>query len=101
MRGEAVLRVDLGAYVARKGTLRAPAGNDEPTDDVEEVSNYLTALAYARQQFRSEKGLPLSTRHLNEAHRRLMKGVRGSTKQPANCAAAIARSAMLGISTAY
>jgi Fic family protein len=69
--------IDLLAYEAG-----APADNDEPTDDVEEVSNYLAALAYARQQLRSEKGLPLSTRLLNEAHRRLMKGVRGSTKQP-------------------
>src|SRR4051812_10767469 len=69
--------IELLAYEAG-----APAGNDEPTDDVEEVSNYLAALAYARQQLRSEKGLPLSTRLLNEAHRRLMKGVRGSTKQP-------------------
>jgi Fic family protein len=69
--------VDLLAYEAG-----APAGKEESTDDVEEVSNYLAALAYARQQLRSEKGLPLSTRLLNEAHRRLMKGVRGSTKQP-------------------
>src|SRR5256714_1348932 len=69
--------IDLFAYEAG-----APADNDEPTDDVEEVSNYLAALAYSRQQLRSEKGLPLCTRLLNEAHRRLMKGVRGSTKQP-------------------
>ncbi len=69
--------VDLLAYEAG-----APAGKDVSTDEVEEVSNYLAALAYARQQLRSEKGLPLSTRLLNEAHRRLMKGVRGSTKQP-------------------
>src|SRR6202171_2327090 len=69
--------VDLLAYEAG-----APAGKEESTDDVEEVSNYLAALAYARQQLRSEKGLPLSTRLLNEAHQRLMKGVRGSTKQP-------------------
>ena len=69
--------VDFLAYEAG-----VPVGKDESTDDVEEVSNYLAALAYARQQLRSEKGLPLSTRLLNEAHRRLMKGVRGSTKQP-------------------
>jgi Fic family protein len=68
---------DLLVYEAN-----APAGKDESTNDVEEVSNYLAALAYARQQLRSEKGLPLSTRLLNEAHSRLMKGVRGSTKQP-------------------
>src|SRR5207253_3042016 len=69
--------VDLLAYEAG-----APAGKDESTDDVEEVSNYLAALEYARQQLRGDKGLPLSTRLLNEAHHRLMKGVRGSTKQP-------------------
>ncbi len=67
--------VDLLAYEAG-----APVG--EEASDVEEVSNYLAALAYARQQLRSEKGLPLSTRLLNEAHRRLMKGVRGASKQP-------------------
>ena len=67
--------VDLLAYEAG-----APVA--EEASDVEEVSNYLVALAYARQQMRSEKGLPLSTRLLNEAHRRLMKGVRGASKQP-------------------
>jgi len=69
--------VDLLAYEAG-----APADKGEAADDVEEVSNYLTAVTYARQQLRSEKGLPLSTRLLNETHKRLMKGVRGSTKQP-------------------
>ena len=69
--------VDLLAHEAG-----APAGKEELTGDVEEVSNYLTALTYARQQLRSAKDLPLSTRLLNEAHHRLMKGVRGSTKQP-------------------
>src|SRR2546423_12419165 len=69
--------IDLFAYEAG-----APADNDEPTDDGAEVANYLAALASARQQLRSEKGLPLSTRLLNEAHRRLMKGVRGASKQP-------------------
>ena len=68
--------VDLLAYEAG-----APGG-EESTDDVQEVSNYLAALAYARQQLRNEKGLPLSTRLLNEAHRRLMKGARGASKQP-------------------
>jgi len=69
--------VDLLAYEAG-----APADKGESTDDVEEVSNYLAAVTYSRQQLRSEKGLPLSTRLLNETHKRLMKGVRGSTKQP-------------------
>lgn len=68
--------VDLLAYEAG-----AP-GTGEASGDVEEVSNYLAALAYARKQLRSAKGPPLSMRLLNEAHRRLMKGVRGATKQP-------------------
>jgi Fic family protein len=53
----------------------------EPNADVEEVSNYLNALAYARGQFASKRGLPLSLRLLNEAHKRLMRGVRGGSKQ--------------------
>jgi Fic family protein len=51
-------------------------------DDVREVCNYLDALRYARDQLRSAKGIPLSIRLLNEAHRRLMRGVRGQNKQP-------------------
>jgi Fic family protein len=52
------------------------------TDDVEEVSNYLQAFEWVQAQLRSPQGLPLSVRLLNEAHRRLMDGVRGSGKQP-------------------
>jgi Fic family protein len=59
----------------------------EPTprvvgDDVHEVCNYLDAIKYARVQIKSARGLPLSIRLLNEAHRRLMRGVRGANKQP-------------------
>jgi Fic family protein len=48
----------------------------EPTarvagDDVHEVCNYLDAIKYARVQIKSARGLPLSIRLLNEAHRRL------------------------------
>ncbi len=53
-----------------------------PNADVEEVTNYLDALAYARGQLASKRGLPLSLRLLNEAHKRLMRGVRGGSKQP-------------------
>ena len=53
-----------------------------PTPDVEEVCNYLEALSYARAELARTDGLPLSMRLLNEAHRRLMHGVRGVTKQP-------------------
>ncbi len=50
--------------------------------DVEEVCNYLEALSFARAQLADASGLPLSMRLLNEAHARLMQGVRGSDKQP-------------------
>jgi Fic family protein len=62
-------------------TFEAEAGR-KPNADIEEVTNYLDALAYARGQLASARGLPLSMRLLNGAHKRLMRGVRGSNKQP-------------------
>jgi Fic family protein len=53
-----------------------------PVEDVREVCNYLAAIKYARTQLKGERGLPLSMRLLNEAHRRLMRGARGAHKQP-------------------
>jgi Fic family protein len=50
--------------------------------DVQQVYSYLDALAYARAQLADDSGLPLSLRLLNETHARLMKGVRGTDKQP-------------------
>ena len=52
------------------------------TDDVEEVTNYLKAFQWAQGEIRNETGLPISVRLLNEAHRLLLHGVRGSGKQP-------------------
>lgn len=52
------------------------------TDDVEEVTNYLAAFRHVRQQLRDPSGLPLSTRLLCEAHRHLLDGARGVSKQP-------------------
>lgn len=66
--------VDLLAFEAEE--------HPQPSADVEEVTNYLDALAYARGQLASKRGLPLSLRLLNEAHKRLMHGVRGSGKRP-------------------
>lgn len=54
---------------------------DHPAD-VEEVCNYVEALAYARSELAKPDGLPLSTRLLCEIHNRLMTGARGSDKQP-------------------
>jgi len=53
-----------------------------PNADVEEVCNYLEALNFARAQIANARGLPISIRLLNEIHQRLMRGVRGSNKQP-------------------
>jgi Fic family protein len=54
---------------------------DRP-DDVREVCNYVDALTFARAEIARPDGLPLSSRLLCEAHRRLMRGVRGANKQP-------------------
>jgi Fic family protein len=63
-------------------TFEAEEDATPPGADVEEICNYLDALAYARGELADHTGLPLSMRLLNEAHRRLMRGVRGSDKQP-------------------
>ncbi|GEM_PF-43995 len=64
-------------------TFEAEEHSDKKDDaDVEEICNYLEALKYARKEISRKNGLPLSMRLINEVHRRLMKGVRGSTKQP-------------------
>jgi Fic family protein len=75
IEGTQATLVDLLEYEAEKGEGRPP-------DDVREICNYLDALKYARGQLASPRGLPLSMRLLHEAHRRLMRGVRGATKQP-------------------
>lgn len=54
----------------------------ERPEDVEEVCNYVAALTWARAELSKPKGLPLSTRLLCMAHQRLMRGVRGTNRQP-------------------
>jgi hypothetical protein len=49
----------------------------ERPDDVRDVCNYVAALTYARAELAKPSGLPLSSRLLCEAHKRLMRGVRG------------------------
>lgn len=51
-------------------------------DDVAEVCNYVEALEYARREIAKPTGLPLSSRLLCEAHRRLMKGAAGRNTRP-------------------
>ncbi len=50
--------------------------------EVEEVCNYVDALNFARGEIAKPKGLPLCTRLLCGAHKRLMRGTRGGGKQP-------------------
>jgi len=52
------------------------------TDDVEEVTNYLRAFRWVRDNLHALNGLPISVRLLCGAHRLLLDGARGSSKQP-------------------
>jgi Fic family protein len=51
-------------------------------DDVEEVTNYLRAFRFVRENLQAESGLPISVRLICDAHRLLIDGVRGAGKQP-------------------
>ena len=50
--------------------------------DIEEICNYLQAIEFCLTEMQKDGGLPLSTRLLCEAHRCLMRGVRGHNKTP-------------------
>jgi len=78
IEGTQATLVDLLTFEAQQGAEQSAA----PNDDVEEVCNYLDALAYARAEVIDPSGLPLSMRLLNETHRRLMRGARGAEKLP-------------------
>ena len=84
VRKEAVISSQIEGTQATLRDVLAFEATDEALnpDDVQEVCNYVAALTYVRKQLRSKSGLPLSTRLLCEAHKRLMKGARGANKQP-------------------
>ena len=84
VRKEAVISSQIeGTQTTLLDLLVFEAGEQaRPNADIEEVTNYLAALVYARGQLSSKRGLPLSMRVLNEAHKRLMRGVRGGNRQP-------------------
>jgi Fic family protein len=84
VRKEALLTSQIeGTQASLADVLDQEAGLEVVNpDDVQEVTNYVRAFRHVQQQLRSPKGLPLSTRLLCEAHRLLMKGVRGAGKQP-------------------
>jgi len=76
IEGTQATLVDLLTFEAEE------ASSALPNADVEEVCNYLDALAFAREQLADPNGLPLSMRLLNGTHERLMRGVRGAEKHP-------------------
>lgn len=85
VRKEAVLSSQIeGTQATLMDLLNYEAEHDPspPNADVEEVCNYVDALAFAREQLADPSGLPLSTRLLNEAHGLLLRGARGAAKQP-------------------
>lgn len=85
VRKEAVISSQIEGTQASLDDLlasEAEARSTAPPEHVEEICNYLEALNYARGQLHKDKGLPLSIRLLNGAHRRLMSGARGQGKQP-------------------
>ncbi len=87
VRKEAVLSSQIeGTRATLVDLLNFEAQNAEAevlaTPDIEEVRNCLDAIVYARHQVADQDGLPLSMRLLNEAHGQLMRGVRGTNKQP-------------------
>ncbi len=51
-----------------------------PIDDVQEVSNYVSALNHGIK--RMADGFPLSVRLIKDMHKILLSGARGSNKQP-------------------
>lgn len=83
VRKEALITSQIeGTLATLQDVLAFEAGEQaQRPDDVREVCNYVDALTYARKELARPKGLPLATRLLCEAHKRLMKGARGSEKQ--------------------
>ena len=84
VRKEALITSQIeGTQASLRDVLAFEAGQRaQRPEDVRDVCNYIDALTYARREMARPKGLPLATRLLCEAHRRLMKGVRGADQQP-------------------
>lgn len=82
IRREAVLSSRIeGTQASLSDLLVDEAGQqtEAPTDDVQEVRNYVVALEYGVERL---KQLPLSLRLVCELHARLMSGVRGQHATP-------------------
>lgn len=82
IEGTQATLVDLLNFEAQGETEVEGETHALPTPDIEEVCNYLEALAFSRSQLSEPAGLPLSMRLLGETHLRLMRGARGAEKLP-------------------
>jgi Fic family protein len=84
VRKEALITSQIeGTQATLQDLLAFEAGERaERPEDVRDVCNYIDALNYTRREMARPKGLPLSIRLLCEAHRRLIKDVRGADKRP-------------------
>ncbi len=84
VRKEAVISSQIeGTQATLMDVLSYEATHKAPRPaDVQEVCNYVEALAFARAEIAKPRGLPLCTRLLCKVHERLMRGSRGSDKQP-------------------
>jgi len=85
VRKEAVLSSQIEgteATLEELLTYEATGEGKRPAADVEEVCSYLDALAWARRELGRPRGLPFSMRLVHGVHRRLMRGVRGASRQP-------------------
>jgi Fic family protein len=85
VRKEAILSSQIeGVQATLADLLHYEADPSQAGLNLEEVCNYLDALQFARKQLQDPKGLPISLRLIKEMHKRLMRGVRGQSKQPGN-----------------
>ncbi|MYA61372.1 MAG: Fic family protein [Dehalococcoidia bacterium] len=80
IRREAVLSSRIeGTQASLSDLFRHESDGQIYSDDVLEVSNYVTALEYGIDRLAR---LPISLRLINEVHERLLTGVRGQDKRP-------------------
>lgn len=84
IRKEALLTSQIeGTQATLTDLFNVEAGfNVSNVEDVEEVTNYLSAFRWVQNQLRDPNGLPISVRLLCGAHRLLLDGMRGAGKQP-------------------
>ena len=88
VRKEAVITSQIeGTQATLKDVLTYEATHKaERPEDVQEVCNYVDALAYARREIANPKGLPLTMRLLRAAHKRLCAAREEPKRNPANSA---------------